>query len=445
MDPPPAGVTPPGPSASPLRQAIRWAREPVAFMEECGARYGDTFTLRLSSMPPLVFVSDPAAVRDVFRGDPEVFRAGEGNRILEAALGRRSLLLLDGADHLAERKLMLPPFHGERMRAYRKLIEGVAERELRTWPAGRPFDTAPGFRRITLEVIVRAVFGVEDPARMRRLMEALRHLLDATASPFRLFVLTTIKPDGLVQRLWRRHSPLITRVDALIHDEIRRRRADPTTPEREDILSMLLPHMSDEQLRDQLMTLLAAGHDTTATALAWSVERLARHPDAFERLLEDDDYLDAAVKETMRLRPVLPIVVRHLAAPVEVAGTRLPQGVAVAPCIHLMHRRPDVYPEPERFRPERFLERPADTYTWIPFGGGTRRCLGGAFAMFEMKTVLRTLARLGHPAPAQPEAERVRRRAVTLAPEHGARIVWRPGYAAGTAAAAGSRAGAASR
>jgi cytochrome P450 len=443
-----AGVTgslPPGPSVSPLRQAVRWARQPLPFLDECHARYGDVFTIRLASMPEMVFVSHPAAVREVFRGDPEVFRAGEGNRILEAALGRRSLLLLDGAAHLAERKLMLPPFHGDRMRAYGELIEGVAARQLAGWPQGRPFDTAPTFRRITLEVIVRAVFGVEDPERMDRLMRALRHLLDATASPFRLFVLTIIEPDGLVQRLWRRHSPLITRVDGLIYEEIRRRRADSTGPERNDILSMLLPQMSDDQLRDELMTLLAAGHDTTATALSWAVERLARHPDELERLVDDDDRLDAVVKETMRLRPVVPIVLRQLAAPVEVAGWRLPRGVAVAPCIHLMHRRADVYPDPDRFRPERFIERPADTYSWIPFGGGTRRCLGGAFAMFEMKTVLRTLARQGRPLPALPGDERARRRAVTLAPEHGARILWRPRYDAGAAATAGSSAAAARR
>ena len=387
-------------------------------------------------MPPMVFVSHPEAVREVFRGDPEVFRAGEGNRILEAALGRKSLLLLDGAEHLAERKLMLPPFHGERMRAYAELIEGIAAREIAGWPQGKAFASAPSFRRITLEVMARAVFGVEDDDRVAQLMRALRHLLDATASPFRLFVLTIIEPDGVVQRVWRRHSPLITRVDALIHEEIRRRRADGSAPARDDILSMLLPHMTDEQLRDELMTLLAAGHDTTATALAWAVERLARQPDALERLEDDDDYLDAVVKETLRLRPVVPIVLRYLAEPVELAGWRLPAGVAVAPCIHLMHHRGDVYPAPERFRPERFLERPAETYTWIPFGGGTRRCLGGAFAMFEMKTVLRTLARSGRPLPVKLEDERVRRRAVTLVPEHGARIVWRPGYETGMPAAA---------
>ena len=452
--PPGAGsrtLLPPGPPDSSLHQTSKWVRQPLAFLEECEQRYGESFTLRLARQPPMVMLSSPEAVREVFKGDPAVLRAGEANSLLQATLGSSSLLLLDGEEHLRERRLMLPPFHGERMRSYGPLIQDVARREIARWPAERPFEVASSFRRMALEVIVRAVFGVEEPERVERLSAALRGLLDTVTNPFRVLTLLLIKPDGLTVRVWQRYAPTMRRVDALIYDEIRRRRADPRASERDDILSMLLPGMSDEQLRDELMTLLLAGHETSAAGLAWAVERLARHPDALDRLAAEsavggDDYLEAAVRETLRARTVLPFVARDLAAPLEIAGWRLPAGVRVTPCIHLLHRRSEAYPEPDAFRPERFLERSADNYTWIPFGGGTRRCLGGAFAMFEMKAVLAELVRLGRPAPASPEDEAVGRRGLALVPADGGRILWQPRYDAGGATAvAGTRAAGASR
>jgi cytochrome P450 family 135 len=429
-----SATLPAGPAESPLRQTIAWTRRPFALLDDCSRRYGETFTLRLASMPPMVMLSNPQAVREVFTGDPEVLRAGEANALLAPMLGRRSLLVLDGADHLRERRLMLPPFHGERMRRYGELIAGVAERELGRWPAKAPFRAAPSFRKIALEVIVRAVFGVEEPERMKRLTSALRRLLDASTNPMRVLVLLLVDPGGPAVRAWQRYAPTIRKVDALLYEEIGRRRADPDAAEREDVLSLLLQArdedgepMDDRHLRDELMTLLVAGHETTATALAWAVERLARDQDAYGRLASgDEDYADAVVKETLRLRPVLPIVLRQLAARLRIAGLDLPAGVRAAPCIYLVHRRPEVYPAPEAFRPERFLERPAETYTWIPFGGGTRRCLGGAFAMFEMKTVLQAIARAGRLRAVSPAGERVGRRGLTLMPAAGARVVWEP-------------------
>lgn len=388
--------------------------------------------MRLVGSPPLIMLSDPQSIREVFTGDPNVFRSGEGNALLQAALGSRSLLVLDGDRHLRERRLMLPPFHGDRMARYRELIAGIAEREIAGWPAATPFELAPRMRAIALEVITRAVFGVEDEQHRVRLERALSRLLDAATRSLRLFVLLLLAPDGPTVRAWRRRAPTIRTVDALLRDEIRRRRAEQASG-REDILSLLLlardqdgRPLSDEHLRDELMTLLVAGHETTAAALAWSFERLARRPEAFERLAgeEGDEYADAVAKETLRVRPVIPFVVRQLSAPVTLAGYALPAGVRVAPCVHLVHRRPDLYPQPEIFRPERFLERPAGTYTWIPFGGGTRRCLGGAFALFEMKTVLRAVASAGRLRPVEPRDEAIGRRGLSLTPARGARLIW---------------------
>ena len=429
---------PPGPTHLPYLRLFDYVWRPLPFLEDAQRRYGDPFTIRLGAMPPVVIMSDPGAVREVFTGDPELLRSGEANAALAAGLGRHSVLLLDGAEHLRERKLMLPPFHGERMRVYGDLIASVAERRIADWPAGRPFAVAPSMRAIALEVIMRAVFGMDDAERLERVRRALVRFIDTAAPPRRLLMLLLLKPGGTAVRAWQRVAPTLKRVDAILLEEIARRRADPASAERTDILSMLVQArddrgepLSDEHLRDELVTLLAAGHDTTATGLAWAIERLAREPAAVERLrteLEagDEDYLDATIKETLRLRPVVPFVFRHLAAPMTIGGRDYPAGVRVAPCTHLVHRRPDLYPEPHAFRPERFLGPAPSGYTWFPFGGGTRRCLGAAFATFEMRTVLRTLLRAGVVSAPDPAPERVGRRGITLVPAQGARVVWHP-------------------
>jgi cytochrome P450 len=433
------GELPPGPDQLPLRQTLEYVWRPLPLFEDAYRRYGHTFTLRLHGMPPIVVLADPDAIREAYTAPADLLRSGEANAALQAGLGRHSLIVLDGDEHLRERRLMLPSFHGERMRLYGDLIAEVAERHVAGWPAERPFPVADTMRAIALEVILRAVFGVEDRERMRRAERSLRRFLESASPPYRLLALLLVRPGGLTMRTWQRLAPTVRRVDAIVYDEIDRRRADPHVAERDDILSMLLQArdedgrpMPDEHLRDELVTLLAAGHETTATALGWALERLVREPRAMDRLVDEvrsgdgEEYLDAVVKETLRLRTVVPFSLRQLTTPVTIGGWDLPAGVRVAPCIHLVHRDPDVYPDPEVFRPERFLGRPAGTYTWIPFGGGTRRCLGGSFAVFEMKTVLRTLLRAGRLSAPEHAGEPVGRRGITLVPAHGARMVWHP-------------------
>ena len=430
----PVAGLPAGPSASPLRQTLRWVREPVDVLDDCSANYGETFTLRFFGMPPMVMLSDPRAIKQVFTGDPEVLRSGAANAFLEALVGRNSLLLLDGERHLRERKLLLPPLHGDRLRVYESVIASVAQRSIDRWPRGQPFAVAPYMQAITLEVIRRAVIGVDAPERAQRLERGLKRLLDVSSQPYRVLALLLMKPGGPVMRAWRRWGPLMRRVNHLLLEEIRMRRVDPALAEREDILSLLLRAededgrpLDDEHVRDELITLLAAGHDTTATALAWALERLARKPEMLARIADDGDaYGDAVARETLRVRPVLAFALRELAAPVEVGGRAYPTGVRLAPCAYLLHRRPDIYPDPEEFRPERFLDDAPGTYEWIPFGGGTRRCIGASFALLEMRGVLTAVARGGALRPAQPGAEAVRRRGVTFAPAAGSRVIFEP-------------------
>ncbi len=426
-------MLPPGPRAPRPLQTARWIARPTAMLTDCARRYGDMFTLKIANEGTWVFVTDPDAVKQIFTGDPRLLHAGEANVVLLPVLGSHSVLLLDEDAHMAQRKLMLPSFHGERMRGYEQTMAEVATRELEGWPAGEPLAAWPTMQAITLEVIMRTVFGVTDADRLRRLGDALQSSLSWTANPKRMAQLALLGPRRIAERGTLRKA--LQPTDDLIFEEIRARRDAPDLAERDDVLSLLLQarhddgsEMSDRELRDELMTLLVAGHETSATALAWALEALARHPAVLSRLRDEvdageDTYLDAVVKEILRLRPVIALVLRRLTEPMEIGGRMLPAGVNVAPCIYLIHRDPDVYPEPRAFRPERFLEQPPGTYTWIPFGGGVRRCLGASFAQFEIKVVLRELVRRLEIRPARRRPERRVRRAIVFAPERGGELV----------------------
>ena len=432
---PPATALPPRPDLSRWMMRTGFVLQPTRFLESCHERMGDYFTLRPAPGRVLVVTVDPDAVKQVFTGDPALLHAGEANIILAPLVGRRSVLLLDGSEHMRQRKLMLAPFHGERMRAYTRTMQTAAEWHIAGWPRGRSFPVLPSMQAITLDVIVRAVFGVDDELARERLAVPLRRQLDATANRFAVLMLMLTSSDGEPGKRgpWARIAAARAEADALIYEQIRARRADPgSTAERADIFSLLLgardedgEPLSDEELRDELMTLLVAGHETTATAIAWTLERITRHPEVLARLADDpsDDYLDAVIKETLRLRPVVPAVARKLMAPMEFGGWNLPAGVHIAPSIYLLHRRPDLYEDPTAFRPERFLARQPGTYEWIPFGGGVRRCLGASFALMEMKVVLGTILRTVRLRPERAEGESVTRRAVTFAPTKGGRIV----------------------
>ena len=425
---------PPGPKQPRYAQALQWVMRPQEFVVRQRERFGDVFTLEFIDGQPLVVLSDPEDVRTVFTGSAEVMHAGEANKLLAPILGSRSILLLDEAEHLRHRRLLLPPFHGERMLRYEQIMAEATRRELATWQEGETIEMLPRMQAITLEVIMRAVFGIEDGLGKERLRVLLRTMLQQTTNMRQMALSLILGPDS--ERLQQRLDEVLSPVDEELYRVIAEHRRAPDLEEREDILSMLLlardedgQPLSDEELRDELMTLLLAGHETTASSLSWAFEQLTQKPQTLERLTEelregdDEAYVDAVIQETMRLRPVLPIVIRVLKEPITVGQGRfrLPAGTRVAPAIILVHLRDDIYPEPFEFRPERFIETPPGTYTWIPFGGGMRRCVGSAFALFEMRAVLRAVLKT-FDIEAVGGPERIARRSLTIVPDHGGRV-----------------------
>ena len=427
-----------------LLQAAFVTASPYGWMLKRWQRYGDVFSSRFPIFGRVVYVADPALVKEVFTGDAVTFHAGEATALaLGDALGEHSLLTLDEERHMSQRKLLLPPFHGERVRGYVEVMAEAAEREVASWPVGKVIELRPRMQAITLEVILRAVFGVRDGERMDLFRERIPPLGE-TASVFNDLPFMKRDLGGITPAARFRRA--LAAVDELIYAEIAERRAAEVDEDRDDVLSLLLgarhedgSAMTDTELRDELMTLLTAGHETTATGLAWAFERLLRTPRVLERLtssLDDDEYLDAVVKETLRVRPVVVDVGRKLTREIEIGGWRLPAGTLVLPAIAAMHARPDLYDSPQEFRPERFLEgepglagtarsrvRGTEPYTWIPFGGGVRRCIGASFAQVEMRTVLREVLRRVRLRAATPKPERGVIRHVTVVPRRGARAI----------------------
>jgi cytochrome P450 len=427
---------PPGPRTPGWFQALGWALRPTALLRECERTYGEMFTLRGlggDASMAYVFVSNPEVIKAIATGDRDVLRAGaaRGFDLFEPVFGPNSILLLDGATHLRQRKLMLPSFHGERMKSYGELIASETEKRMASWPRGEPFELQDEFAQITLDVILRAVFGFDAGPAFAEAREQIQKWLAMLASPASMvpFLRNTFGPG----RSWTPAARTRDRIYASLYALIRERRADPRVSEREDVLSMLIgardengEPMTDDELRDELVTLLLAGHETTATALAWAVELLLAHPDKLAALRADlpdgDEYLNAVIHETMRLRPPIPLFDRLVCEPIEVLGHRIPKGTVMACNIVSAHRRADVYPDPLEFRPERFLDNAPDTYSWIPFGGGIRRCLGAAFALYEMRIVLRMVVERTQPHAIDPQPSSYFRRAIVLGPRSQARV-----------------------
>jgi len=419
---------PPAPHLPPALQLVGFFRRPTAFMERCHERYGDVFTLRLPGSEPMVFLADPELVKAVWTRD-KVNGLPAGRRItLQPVLGPRSVLLQEGAEHLRRRRLMLPPFHGERMRRYGELMDEITRHDIERWPRGEPFALMPRMQSITRDVILRAVFGTQAGAREDELRRRIDDVLVRTTKARTQLAVILTEAAGVPRTPFHR---AVRRMDDVLRAEIRDRRRAADLDERDDILSMLVQArdedgapLEEDELRDQLVTLLLAGHETTATALAWAFDALFRNPDVRARLEASlphgDEYLDAAVEETLRIRPTVHDVGRRLGEPLQTRAGTLRAGTAVFASVHLLHRRADLFPDPHAFRPERFLgdERPS-TYAWIPFGGGMRRCLGAAFAQYEMRRVLRTVLENTDVRPATDRAEPFERRPVTVVPRHG--------------------------
>lgn len=442
----PTRTLPRGPKSPAWWQLVRFAGDPLGLLDDCHSRYGDAFTLDIAGNGKFVMLSNPEAVREVFRADPDVLHSGEVNAFFTATIGRNSVLVLDGASHARQRRVLVPPLKGERMRAFFDAMRLETMEAVRAWPHGVPFPVLPTMRRITLRVILRTALGLAPGAEMDRFQHKMETFLSNGRQRYALVMITVIPIHWFSGSRW---VPLFRQLSDLDDDLfafIAARRRGEHPPDGANVLNDLLAEthedgspLDDREVRDALITILIAGHETNALALSWALIDIVPRAEVVDRLIDELrrvtgggppeaehlpalEYLDAAIRESLRHKPVAPFVVRKTVRPFEVDGREYPPGVVLCPCAYLVHRRSDLYPEPDKFRPERFLERKFGPHEWFPFGGGNRVCLGMPFALYEMKVLLATLltqVRLARPAGSR---SRPRRYGLVLGPDDGARM-----------------------
>lgn len=426
---------PPGPSWPAAVQGAAWWNRPLPFFFRGRERFGDRWTARFPAMPPFVVHSNPEHVREILTAPPDVLHPGEGAKVLEPVMGPNSVILLDEDAHLEQRRLMLPAFRGERIARLAGMVTDLTEAEVARWPRGEPVALHGRLQALTLDIILRAVFGLDEGPRLQRLRVLLTQVIELAAGP--MSMLPVLQRDLGPWSPGARFNRVMAETDELIADQVAERRAAGDL-DREDVLAMLLQAthedgspMSGKEIRDELVTALVAGHETTASQLAWTLALLARHPDVARRLAEsidegDTGYVDAVINESLRRRPVLEDAEPRLTKqPVEIGGWEFPEGVVLTLNALLVHHDPAIYPDPHRFRPERFLERPPETYTFLPWGGGRRRCLGQHFALLEMRILLTTLLREAEIVPVDTPLPIARRRSITVSPRDGAVVTLR--------------------
>ena len=438
---------PAGPKGPKLLITARGILQPLEFLDECAQRYGDPFTSRFAAFPPFIVFSSPQAIQEIFSADAKAFDSGSSNRVFLPSVGDNSLLLLDGDRHAQQRRLLTPPLHGDRMRAYGQLICDITEKVIGRYPVGQAFVARAATQEISLRVILQAVFGLHEGSRFEELRQTLSELLDGFDTPIKsAFVfLPQLQKDWGPWSPWGQFLRRRQKIDELIYAEIAERRAQ-FDPNREDILTLLMAardeegqSMTDVELRDELMTLLIAGHETTASSLCWALYWIHALPEVRDKLLQELEslgseadpsaiarlpYLTAVCQETLRIYPVVLFTFLRIAkAPITIMGYEFEPGDCLAVSMYLTHRRPDLYPEPEKFRPERFLERQFSPYEYLPFGGGNRRCIGMAFAQYEMKLVLATMLSRWKFSLVSDRPLRPSRRGATFTPQGGVPLI----------------------
>lgn len=442
---------PPGPPLPAIVQTLLFILAPIAYEKAIARRWGDLYTSNNMAFGKEVVIADPELVKQIFTGDPNVLHAGEANSGLGTLLGKRSVFVLDGPQHLRHRRMLMPPFHGDRLQAYAGTMRAITEQVVDQWQPGAAFPLHSAFQRITLDVILRTVFGLDLGPRHAELLDRLTRLFACIQSPLGMLLMAPeFQKDLGPWWPWGEFQRQLRAADALIYAQIRERRVErenTPTASRNDVLSLLLEAtddqgagLTDAELRDELMTLLTAGHETSATSLSWAFERILNHPEVEAKLRAELDavapnraitaedlpkleYLDATIKEVMRVRPVVLGVGRRLKAPITLRGYEIPAGTGIQPSIYAVHRRPDLYPEPERFLPERFVGKKPDPYGYFPFGGGVRRCIGMAYALYEMKIVLATVLRRVKLRLEKPRPLGFVLRAFLISPAGGTRVV----------------------